>query len=85
MIETFDSLKDHDKFVVVFDPVSGTKDEFIVFFGTNINERRFAGHADLDKVKRLLTNDQREHFRKRETLQFYIEKEKVIREFEDIY
>lgn len=85
MKETFDSFEDHNKFVVVFDPIQQSTTEFIVFFGRQQEERRFAGIADRDKIKELLTFDQRQLLKNKETFQFYVEGKKIKAAFEDVY
>ena len=85
MNDPFDSFHDHNKFIVVFDPIEESPVEFIVFFGKQQEERRFAGIADREKINQLLSHDQRKLLRNKETFQFYVDGKKIEDTFEDVY
>lgn len=77
---------EEDMIKVNFEPVFGIEEEFLVWFEQSIGERRFAGISDFQKIKeKLLTFQQIEKFEKESTNSFYINKERLLNSFEDVF
>jgi len=71
---------------VTIEPIFGIEEEYLVWFFRSINERSFAGIADLEKLKaELLTFVQYKKFNKNEVNSFDIKKERLLNSFEDVF
>tara|TARA_Y100000361_G_C11162000_1_gene348073 strand:+ start:3662 stop:3937 length:276 start_codon:yes stop_codon:yes gene_type:complete len=84
-IDDDDPFDSSDKYIVYFDKLESLEGDYIVYFGETIAERRFAGHANKDKIKTLLTRNQQYYLKNNESFSFYVKKQRLFDAFEDVY